>query len=183
MAENKKSVDEAVVEKPRKELVSDEILTTNTGVRVNVTAAIKDPADAEKTICILCNHIDEVDTAHKKVVAEFKKVEAENKRRLESCELEVARHRKTTLEEISLKLRAERKIPELEKKLEENEMRNLKQKKRIQELENVNRVMKREKEETLEQMKKKVEEAVIQMVAKEKAADEAKDTAEPVVEQ
>jgi hypothetical protein len=140
MAENKD-------ERPRKELVSDEILTTNTGVRVNVTAAVGDPVDAEKTICILCNHIDEVDTAHKKVVAEFKRIEAENKRRLESCELEVARHRKQTLEEISLKLRAERKIPELEKKLEENDVRNLKQKKRIQELESVNRTLKREKEE------------------------------------
>jgi hypothetical protein len=176
MAENKD-------ERPRKELVSDEILTTNTGVRVNVTAAVGDPVDAEKTICILCNHIDEVDTAHKKVVAEFKRIEAENKRRLESCELEVARHRKQTLEEISLKLRAERKIPELEKKLEENEVRNLKQKKKIQELENMNRTMKRDHAETFENMKKKVEEAVLRMAAREKAADEAKDTAEPVTEQ
>lgn len=174
---------ENVEKSVRKEQPSDEILTTNTGVRVNVTAAILDPSDAEKTICILCNHIDEVDTAHKKVVAEFKKTEAENKRRLESCELEVARHRKTTLEEISLKMRAERKIVELEKKLEENEVRNLKQKKRIQELENINRTMKREHEEVFENMKKKVEETVLRMVAREKAADEAKDAAEPVVEQ
>lgn len=140
--------------KPRKEQPSDEILMTNTGVRVNVTAAILDPSDAEKTICILCNHIDEVDAAHKKVVAEFKKGEAENKRRLESCELEVARHRKSTLEEISLRLRAERKLVDLGKKLEENEVRNLKQKKRIQEVENVNRVLKREIEEAVLKLKR-----------------------------
>jgi hypothetical protein len=169
MAENKD-------ERLRKELVSDEILTTNTGVRVNVTAAVGDPVDAEKTICILCNHIDEVDTAHKKEVAEFKRVEAENKRRLESCELEVARHRKQTLEEISLKLRAERNVGELIRKLEDNDVRNLKQKKRIQELENINRVMKRTSEETLAQMKKKVDEAIARIEAKE-------NTAEPVTEQ
>jgi hypothetical protein len=166
------------IQKNREKCVmSDEIITTNTGVKINITAAIKDQADAEQTLCILCNHIDEIDAAHKKEVAEFKKVAAENGRRLESCELEVTRHLKSALEEISLKLRAERKIEQMQKKLEENEVRNLKQKKRIQELENINRTMKRSSEETLEQMKKKVEEALMRVVAKEKAEDNA----EPVV--
>ena len=163
--------------------MSDEIITTNTGAQVNVTSAMENSANAETAVLALCNHIDEIDATHKKVVAEFKKGEAESKRKLESCEGELARHRKQTLEEISLKLRAERKLVDMQKKLDENEVRNLKQKKRIQELENINRTMKRESEATLEQMKKKVEEAVMRMVAREKAADEVKDKAEPVAEQ
>lgn len=150
---------------PKKE--ADEILVTNTGVKINITAAIKDPADAEKTICILCNHIDEVDAEQKKVVAELKGVISETTRKLKSSEEDTTRHLKRALDETSVRMRAERKIVELEKKLEENETRNLKQKKKIQELENMNRALKKEQEESVLRIKKEREER------ERKAAEEA----------
>jgi chromosome segregation ATPase len=149
-----------------------EILLTNTGAKVNLTDAIKTPEDSEKTIRILCDHIDETDANSRKRVGELLDEAARRNVVMKSCEEDVKRLTKKMLDETSLRLRAERKIDELQMKLATNEERNLKQKKRIQDLENINRTIKNDRTTLVEQMKK----AVATVVEKtKKASEEEKD--------